>query len=85
MEEKSYAVTFRRGQVFIYLEGASRDTVMRIGVREGNLYRLRGKPVQALVHNIESLCKLWHRRMGHLHHRALPILREMVTGLPDFC
>lgn len=22
--------------------------------------------------------------MGYLHHRALPILREMVTGLPDF-
>jgi hypothetical protein len=22
--------------------------------------------------------------MGHLHHKALPILREIVTGLPDF-
>jgi hypothetical protein len=22
--------------------------------------------------------------MGHLHYRALPILREIVTGLPDF-
>jgi transposase InsO family protein len=84
MEDKGYAVTFHRGQVFIYPEGASPDTAMRIGVREGNLYRLQGKPVQALVHNTESLCELWHRRMGHLHHRALPILREMVTGLPDF-
>jgi hypothetical protein len=22
--------------------------------------------------------------MGHLHHKALPILREIVTGLPEF-
>jgi hypothetical protein len=22
--------------------------------------------------------------MGHLHHNALPILREIVTSLPDF-
>jgi hypothetical protein len=22
--------------------------------------------------------------MGHLHHKAFPILREIVTGLPEF-
>jgi hypothetical protein len=37
-----------------------------------------------LVHNNDNLCELWHKRMGHLHHRALPILREIVTGLPEF-
>jgi hypothetical protein len=36
------------------------------------------------VHNSYNLCDLWHKRMGHLHHRALPILREIVTGLPKF-
>jgi hypothetical protein len=36
------------------------------------------------VHNNDNLCELWHKRMGHLHHRALPILREIVTGLPEF-
>jgi hypothetical protein len=83
-EDKGYAVTFHRGQVFIYLERASLDIAMRIGFKEGNLYRLQGKPIQALVHNTESLCELWHRRMGHLHHRALPLPRQMVTGLLDF-
>ena len=63
--------------MFICPEEASPDTAVRIGVREGNLYRLQGKPVQALVHYSENLCELWHRRMGHLHYRALPILREM--------
>jgi hypothetical protein len=27
---------------------------------------------------------LWHKRMGHLHHKALPILWEIVIGLPEF-
>jgi transposase InsO family protein len=84
MEDKGYEVNFQRGQVFIRPEGASPDTAVRIGVRDGNLYRLQGQPAQALLHTSESLCDLWHRRMGHLHHRALPLLRQMVTGLPEF-
>ena len=32
----------------------------------------------------EQLCQLWHRRMSHLHHGALRVLREIVTGLPKF-
>ena len=29
------------------------------------------------------LNELWHRRMGHLHHGALRILRETVTGVSE--
>jgi hypothetical protein len=36
------------------------------------------------VHDNENLCELWHKRLGHLHHGALPILKDMVQGLPDF-
>jgi hypothetical protein len=36
------------------------------------------------VHNNHNLHELWYKRMGHLHHRALPILREIVTGIPEF-
>jgi hypothetical protein len=36
------------------------------------------------VHNSDNLCKLWHKRMGHLHHREFPILREIVISLPEF-
>ena len=52
-----------------------------IGVREGGLCRLTGWLVQALVHDNISLCKLRHRRFSHLHYKALPVLRKMVTGL----
>jgi transposase InsO family protein len=30
------------------------------------------------------MAELWHRRMAHLHHGALKVLKEIVTGLPDF-
>lgn len=30
------------------------------------------------------LCELWHKRMAHLHHGSLRVLREIVTGLPQF-
>jgi hypothetical protein len=84
MEDKGFAVMFKKGKVLIRPEGASPDTTVSIGVREGNLYRLKGKPIQALVHDSDNLCELWHRRMGHLHYRALLILREIVIGLPYF-
>jgi transposase InsO family protein len=43
--------------------------------------------VRALIHSTSSssdLCEICHRRMAHLHHGALRVLREMVTGVPDF-
>lgn len=30
----------------------------------------------------KELNELWHRRMGHLHHGALRMLREAVKGVP---
>jgi len=31
----------------------------------------------------KELNELWHRRMGHLHHGALKMLREIATMVPD--
>jgi hypothetical protein len=55
------------------------DSTNIIGVREDNLYKLI---VPALVHDSISLSELWHKRLAHLHYRALPALGRMVTGLP---
>lgn len=30
-----------------------------------------------------ELNELWHRRMGHLHHGPLRMLRETVIGVPE--
>jgi len=32
----------------------------------------------ALVHISDTLCEIWHRNFGHLHHEALPLLKNMV-------
>jgi hypothetical protein len=45
---------------------------------------MEGKPIQALVHDNDSLCELWHRRLGHLHYKVLSILRGIVTSFPEF-
>ena len=33
--------------------------------------------------NPRDLGELWHRRMGHIHHGAIRLLHEMVTGVPE--
>ena len=85
IEDKGYEVTFRSGQVIMYPRGSSIDSGKVIGVRHGKLYRIRFQPVGALVSSVEDstqttsnnrdLCELWHSRMAHMHHGALPILK----------
>jgi hypothetical protein len=83
MEDKGFAMEFKNQQVLIRSKESSPDTTQVMGVREGKLYRLQREPIRALVHDSDILCKLWHKRMGHLHHKALPILREIIIGLPE--
>jgi hypothetical protein len=84
MEDKGFAIEFKNQQVLIRPKESSLESTQVIRFREGNLYRLQGEPTRALVHNTNNLCKLWHKRMGPLHHRTLLILMEIVTDLPDF-
>ena len=85
IEDKGYELTFRGGHVVMYPKGSSVELGKVIGVRHGRLYRFSSQPVGALVCSVEDttqttsdnrdLCELWHRRMAHLHHGALLILR----------
>jgi transposase InsO family protein len=84
MEDKGYAVPFIGGQVHTWPRGSSFDSAEVISSRDGSLYRLTGQTTQTLEHNSDSLCKLWHRRLGYLHYRAFLVLRKMVTGLQEF-
>jgi len=38
--------------------------------------------ISSNVNGEKELNELWHRRMGHLHHGALRMLKETVTGVP---
>ena len=54
-----------------------------IGEKEGGLYKLKGHPEQAMVHDIVEPNELWHRRFAHVHYRALPLARKVAEGLPE--
>jgi hypothetical protein len=42
-----------------------------------------GQSVQALARDATSSNKLWHIRLGHIHYKALPVLQNMVCGMPS--
>ena len=90
LEDRGYEILFRRGQVLIYPRGAPADLARVIGVRHAKVYKFAFQPLLALSSSTDSrassseLCEIWHRRMGHMYHRALRTLREITTGVPDF-
>ena len=47
------------------------------------LYKLKGHPEKALVHDTVERNELWQRRLAHVHYRALPLGRKDVEGLPE--
>jgi hypothetical protein len=70
--DRGLEMSFRGIKVLIHPKGSSIAFGKVIGVRDGKLYRLIFQPLHALVVSRSSLlCKLWHRRMAHLHHGAL--------------
>jgi hypothetical protein len=87
IEEKGYEVMFHDGKVLLFPRGSSITSAKVIGTRHERLYKFLFQPVRALIHstsNNNDLCEIWHKRMAHLHHGAFRVLREMVTGVPDF-
>jgi hypothetical protein len=52
--------------------------------QERKLYKLQFELARALVGSSCDMVELWHRRMAHLHHGALSVLKQIVTGLPNF-
>jgi hypothetical protein len=87
IEEKGYEVLFHDGQVLLFPRGSSITSAKVIGTRHERLYKFLFQQVQALINstsNSSEICEIWHRRMAHLHHGALRVLRELVTGVPDF-
>jgi hypothetical protein len=83
LEDKGYKITFSEGKVLAWHKDSHINSSKVIGIRDNSLYKLTIKPVQALLHDTISLSELWHRRLAHIHYRALPALKKMVTVLPE--
>ena len=82
LEDKGYKVEFLDGKVLSWQKNSSMDTTKVIGMREESLYLLNTLLVQALVDDSASMGELWHRRLAHLNYRALPAVKNIVTGRP---
>ena len=77
VRRQGYDVVFSEGKDF--LRSKATGKTQRIGVRVKNLYQLQVDGCVAMVGKAEGVVsqddgKLWHRRLGHLHHGALKIL-----------
>lgn len=56
-----------------------------VEVRSGQLYRLQLHTPKALVgsNSLRDHRELGHRQMGNIHHGALRLLRETMTGVSE--
>jgi hypothetical protein len=86
IEDRGYEVLFCDGNVLLYPKGSSVTSAKLIWIQHENLYKLMFQTARALMHsaNNSDLGDLWNRRMSHLHHGALSILKEIMTGVPKF-
>ena len=77
LDAKGMRVAFIDGQVIMWPKGKTIDDAVVIG-EGGGLYKLKGHPEQAMVHDIVEPNELWHRRLAHVHYRALPIASKAI-------
>jgi len=67
----------------MWTKGKTIDDAVEIGVEEGGLYKLKGHTNSALTTSTINPSELWHRRLAHVHYKAIPIVSKVVTGLPE--
>ena len=82
LDAKGMRVAFVDGQVLMWSRGKTIDDAIVIGEQEGGLYKLKGHPEQALFHDTVEPNEIWHRRLAHVHYKALPIARKDIERLP---
>jgi hypothetical protein len=82
MEDKGYKVTFSNGKVCIWKNNVK--DAFTLGFSVDSLYQVDGSPLGVMSCDTSLQSELWHRRFAHLHYKALPDVRQMVTGMPEF-
>ena len=82
MEDKGFKVAFIDGKICIGQRNPK--DAFTLGFRVDGLYQVGGSPLGALTCDTSLQSELWHQRFPQLHYKALPRIRKMVTGMPDF-
>ena len=83
LDKKGFRVAFVDGELLIWPKGKTINAAIVIGVEEGGIYKLKGHIDSSLMSSTIIPCELWHRRLSHVNYKALPIVRKVVTGLPE--
>ena len=82
LDKKGFRVAFIDGKFLMWTKGKIIDDEVEIGVEEGGLYNLKGHTNSSLTTSTINPSELWHRRLVHVHYKAIPIVSKVVTGLP---
>ena len=83
LDAKGIRVSLIDAQVLMWPKGNTINDAIVIEEKEGGLYKLKGQPEQALVHQSIEPNEPWHRGISLVHYRALPMASKAVSGLPD--
>ena len=67
----------------MWSKGKTIDDAVEIGIEEGGLYKLKGHADSSLETSVINPCEIWHRRIAHIHDKALPIVSKVLNGLPE--
>eukprot|EP00253_Pinus_taeda_P036299 PITA_36299 len=82
MEDKGYKVASSDGKVRVWKKNFK--NAFTLGFRVDSLYQVGGSPLGVMSCDTSLQSELWHRRFAHLHYKALPNVRKMVTRMPEF-
>ena len=83
LDSKGMRVSFVDVQVLMCPIGKTIEDAIVIGEEDGDLYKLKGRSEQALVHESIEPRELWHRRVAHVHYRALLLASKVVECIPE--
>ena len=83
LDAKGMRVAFVDGRFLMCPKGNTIDDATMIGEEDSGLYKLKGQPEQASVHESIEPSELWHRRLAHhVHYEALLIASKQVSVVP---
>ena len=83
LDKKGFIISFIDGRFLMWKKGKTIDHAVEIGVEEGGLYKLKGHAYSTLLTRTINPCEIWHKRISHVHYKALPIVSKVVTSLPE--
>ena len=83
LDAKGMRVAFFNGQVLMCPKWNTIEDAIVIGEEDRGLYKLKREPEQALVHESIKPSELWHKRISHVHYRALSMASKVVSGLQE--